>query len=364
MTNRFLLAALAILAACACIGCGEPAAAGQQPVVETPAALLEIARTPTPEPIKAPTAEPTEAPTPEPAGAYGTVKADGAGVLCTMLGRGETLRLTGERGEYYIALLDGQTVWVEKRLVRADGEEPFAAWDGYARKNAAVYAAPYPEGEPAAVLQQNTRVRVVDALGDLLLIEWDDGRQGCVREAQISKKRISGGGSGGADGGDIVLGWRAPAPRGAARLDAKKMDAAFAPCGGTVRCSGTEAYRLLFGRGDRVVVTGGEGTLCIVLADGAEGSLPARLVRMDDAPAYEPWTGYAVSKARLFGDWRLCGPATTLDKNTEVRVLDDLGGCYLAEAGGTTGYLASDEVQTERIRSSGGSGGEWTEPVL
>ena len=92
MTNRFLLAALAILAACACIGCGEPAAAGQQPVVETPAALLEIARTPTPEPIKAPT--------PEPAGAYGTVKADGAGVLCTLLGRGETLRLTGERGEY------------------------------------------------------------------------------------------------------------------------------------------------------------------------------------------------------------------------------------------------------------------------
>lgn len=81
-------------------------------------------------------------------------------------------------------------------------------------------------------------------------------------------------------------------------------------------------------------------------------------------PAYEPWTGYAVSKARLFDDWRLCGPATTLDKNTEVRVLDDLGGCYLAEAGGTTGYLASDEVQTERIRSSGGSGGEWTEPVL
>ena len=46
-------------------------------------------------------------------------------------------------------------------------------------------------------------------------------------------------------------------------------------------------------------------------------------------------------------------------------VLDDLGGCYLAEAGGRSGWISADEVQTERSRSSGGSGsGEWTEPLL
>ena len=44
---------------------------------------------------------------------------------------------------------------------------------------------------------------------------------------------------------------------------------------------------------------------------------------------------------------------------------DDPGGCYLAEAGGRSGWISADEVQTERSRSSGGSGGgEWTEPLL
>lgn len=358
MKTRVLLAAMALLMACAGTGCGELPEAEHAP---TDLPVIEI-QLPTPETTGTP--EPTEAPTPTPAGAYGTVKADGAGVSCAALNRGEALQLTGERGDYYLALFDGRTVWVEKRLVRAAGEDAYAAWDGYARRNAAVYDAPYPEGEPAATLKQNTRVRVVDELGDLLLIEWDDGRQGCVRQGQISNKRISGG-SGGADGGDIVLGWRARPLSKAEFAGAAEPEASFAPCSGTVRCNGTEAYLFVFDRGDRVFVTGHEDAYCTVLLDGAEGRLPARLVCMDGEADYEPWTGYAVDGAQLYGDWRLCVPAAALDRNTEVRVLDDLGGCYLAEAGGRSGWISADEVQTERSRSSGGSGGgEWTEPLL
>lgn len=357
-----LLAALLLLT---CVGCSDQ----KPPAPETtPAETTSPVPTVTP----APTPEPTPSPTPEPDGEPAVAKADRVGVIAVFLNRGDTVQVTGEYDQDFCEILmDGQTLLVEKRFIRMDDDAVFESRTGYSQKDAAVYASAYLTGNVLTTLSRNAVVTILEDLGGCYLIEFD-GQQGYVRTEQISNKKLSSGGgsgSGGADGGDIVLG-AFDGGMSIVRLSVPRMEqetpAAFAPGGGTVLADRVEAYRLLLNRGDAVKVIAEEDGFSRVLVDGQIGLAETRLLRMEAQGAYTAWDGYAQNKAAFYENYRLIGESESLKKNTAVHVVEDLGDCYLAEVDGALGCIPRDQVSETKIQSSGGGGGggEWTEPVL
>ena len=360
--KRILVIAM-ILTLLVCIGCG------QAPVVGEVSTAVPV--TPAPTATSAPTTVPTPSPTPEPSSEPGIVLVDGAGILYTYFERGVSVSITGEDEGYYTTSLDGVDVRVEKWLVRMNMETEPEEWTGYAKRGTEVYESAYLEGEALASLNLNTAVTVIDEVGDRLYIEWD-GQRGYVLAEQISKKKIStgGGGVGGADGGDIVLGFRyggeLPVSLSAVYSELEEP-MPFAPGMGTILSDKTEAYLLLMKRGDTVKVTGVDGDVYSILTNGQIGTIPKRLVQLASEDAFEPWDGYTRLKAPLYGHYRLIGQAEELKVNTVVSVVADLEDCYMVELDGAVGFIPVTEVSAEKIKTGGGGGGgggEWTDPVL
>lgn len=367
--KRHLWLGMASLFLAACIGCATPAA----PEAALPTDALPAESEPTPMEIcisvavDSPTEVPTPSPTPEPQGEPGVVMADGVGIIYALLSRGATVAVSGEQDEYYTATADGINVLVEKRLIRLESAAEYETWTGYAKSRAPVYASYQLTGEAIASLKSNTKVTVLEDLGDCYLIEWE-GTLGYASVDRINKKKATGGGGGGdgggSDGGDIHLSQRRQGGR-FTRLGIRS-EAAAAPQNGTVLADQTEAYIGCVGREDTVLVVDRDETYYHVLFDGKTGLIPKYLVRLESDEPYVSWQGYAESKAPFYGDYRMKGEAEQLKRNTVVTVLADLESCYQVEVDGKLGYIPKEEVSEEKVKKStgGGSGGEWTEPVL
>lgn len=115
-------------------------------------------------------------------------------------------------------------------------------------------------------------------------------------------------------------------------------------------------------RGEQVLIEGEWEEYYVVEAAAGRGYVEKRLLARDSEPEYEPWTGYAVSGAEVYLNYRLSGaPERVLDTNTEMTVLADLGDCYLAELEGSLGYVPAEMVSSSRIEYHnyyyGGGGG-------
>lgn len=360
-TGIILLALLLSLVLVGCSGAALPAGTPEP----TPTPVL----TPEPTPTPVPTPAPTPSPTPEPAGEMGMVRANGVGIILTLLPRGHSLPITGERDDFYIVSIDGTDALVEKRFVRLESAAAYEAWDGYAKDKTELFATAYLEGEPVAALKLNAKVCVVEDLAGALLIEWEDV-QGYVDPAQISKTKISGGGGGGgggADGGDIQLARRPGRRPHIVRLHMGEEQAApIFPCTGTVLADQTEACLLLCNRGDNIRIIDQDANVYYTLIDGRLGTVYKRFIRLESEEAYAEWDGYSDNDVPFYAEWRMRTTIKKLPRNTELHVLDDLGACYLVETGGMQGYLAKEKVSIDKYAapSGGGGGGEWTEPVL
>ena len=97
-------------------------------------------------------------------------------------------------------------------------------------------------------------------------------------------------------------------------------------------------------RGDTVEILGEQENCYIVDSEKGQGLLEKRLVRTSGEANYETWTGY------LYED-----PVRTLQTNTEVTVIGDLGYYYLIEIEGEFGMMRPDEVSRWKHTSSSGS---------
>lgn len=370
--KRMVWLMTAILLLAACIGCGETSAAPEAaPTAEPDATPMQVSvsvgvTTPTDEP----TEEPTPSPTPEPQGEPGVPYADGVGIVYTYLARGAAVEVTGEQDAYYILTIDGVRVLVEKRLIRLESAAEYEAWEGYAKSGTPVYASYHLAGEEIASLKGNARVTVREDLGGCYLIEWEE-TLGYASADRISKKKHGGGGGGGgsgADGGDIQLSWKRQGS-GIVRLGVRlESETAFAPQKGIVLADQTEAYLGFVNRDGEVLVIDEDETHYHVSVDGVTGLVPKPLIRLASDEPYAPWDGYAENKAPFYDNYRMGGEAEALKRNTEVRVLADLGSCYLVEVDGKLGYMPQDQVSLEKVKAPAGGGGgggdEWTAPVL
>ena len=363
---KYKLLLLLLVAALILSACGTAAP------VSTPEPAPEPTATPavTPEPAPEPTPEPT--PVPEPDTEPGTVRADSFGAVAAILSRGEVLSITGEEGDYYTVDLNGETAWVEKRLVRPAEEEPPEEKEMYATTAPLdLYDNPYFEGDPIATAGLNEKLKVLDIYGDLAVVEKDDVI--CVMHAgslqdwpRVYQGGGNGGGdsSGGQDGGDIQLGARGG-------ISGRWLFLANGSTG-TVVADGTELYCSLLSSGDSVKVLEKDEEVCTLYfgLEKVTGTVPRWLIALEGDDSYEAWNGYAKYNAFLYPDHRMIKEGESLAVNTVVTVLWDVGnGTYLATVDGETlGYISSDYVSSSMIQNSGGSGGssgqEWTDPVL
>ena len=383
--SAILLALVLIL----CAGCAKTS---PRPETQAPTQL------PT-QPTETQPPETTEPPTePLPQTEEGTILADHVPAILAVFSRGDTLDVVGEYDEsHYVVQLENGYGLVEKQLLAMANDPAYETWTGYARWDAKIYDNYRLTGTPVQALSTNTRVEVLDDLGECLVVRVGD-ITGFVSAKTVSKYPIpsggsdsdsgsgggggsGGGSSGGQDGGDISLGIRG----GITLLSAIPQQGAVTGKA-AVRADGTEVVLGYYDRDDTVQIVIEDGFceswegFCTVLLNDLYAHVSSSLIRSSGEEPYTPWDGYARYNARLYDSFYLQGEGTVLYSNKPIHVLCDLGSCYLVTVDDAPGYVAKDFVSQAPISSgggggsdsgSGGSGGggggggsEWSDPVL
>lgn len=311
--------------------------------------------------------EATEPPAPETVPA--TALADRTAVILMTVDRDTVVELAGEYGEaHYLVKTEQGYGLIEKALVRPDGAEAYASWDGYAYSGAKLYDNYHLLSGNVQDLNMNTQIHVLDAYGDNCLVQVGDAT-GYMRLSTISRTMITYKPSGGADGGDISLSHQSGATL--------TLLSDFAPQSGditgnaTVLVDGAEIVLGWYDRDETVDIIAEAGFLeekegfCGVYVDGFCGYVRQNLVAQEGAEPYAAWDGFARSNAPFYSNYYLSGePLRQLPTNTEIHVICDLGSSCLVQVGEETGYMDLSQISQTRITYSGGGGGDWTNPIL
>ena len=330
-------------------------------------------------------AEPEETEPPAPETVPGTVKADKAAVMLTQVNRGDVLDVAGQYDDdHYVVKLDAGYGLIEKRLVRLEGEAPFQSWSGYAAYGAKLYPDYLLKGDVLEELYLNRKVTVLEDLGDVLLVQSGD-TLGYIPDSQVSTYEIpeppkDSGSNVGQDGGDISLGFRG----GITLLATVAPQEGEVTGTATVLADGVPILLGWFDRNEEAALITQEGYAepkegCYsVYLKGICGYVEKNLIAREGEEVYTPWDAYAVYGAKLYGGYDLRGdPILAPQINTRIRVLQDLGSCYLVAVDGREGYMAKEFVSDHFTDISGGTTGtdnggstgntgeeEWSPPVL
>lgn len=342
----------------------------QEPTLTPEPATPEPTNTPEPTATPEPTFTPEPTATPEPEGKAASVKADGVGLIASILSKNDSLTVIGEQGDYYRVELAGQTLLVEKRLLRLEGEAAYESKTAYAQRNALLFDNVYMKGEERHTLPINRVVTVLEELGGVYLVEYRDAYY-YVRSKQISFKKLSTGGGGsssnGQDGGDIELA-NPLAPAGTIKLASIQRDTVSYPINATVLADKVEAYYILLNRGDSLKLIDTVKPHYQIIAQGIFGLGETRLIQDDTKAPYAQWDGYAKNKTVLYGDHRTLKELKELKVNTKIHVVADIETCYVVEVNGSLGYILKSSVSKTKVSTGGGgggnSGGDWTDPKL
>lgn len=329
--------------------------------------------------------EPTETEPPAPEMICAEVLVDEAPVILVTLDRGTQVDVVGDYDEdHWVVKLETGYGLVEKRLLCMEEDAPYEQWTGYARYGALFYTDYHQSASTAQKLSTNTKLLVLDAIGDLYIVE----REGIIgyvsaeklgRSPSRSKSGGSGGGGGGssygADGGDIALSWR-----GGVMLLAAFVPQSGEPTGkASVLADSTEVLLGWYDRGEMAQIVTQAGFALekqgyhTVYLEGLYGYIRQDLLQPEGEEAYAQWEGYARYGSQLFGNFYLNGePLQKLPTNTKVQVLCQLEGCCLVLVDEELGYLETAKISQTRITSKPGGGGggggggsqEWSDPVL
>lgn len=316
-----------------------------------------------------PPTEPTETEPPVPETVSFTALADYVALVIATANRGDTVEIAGELNEtHYIVRLETEYGLLEKRLVRSEGEAEYENWEGYAKSGAMFCDNYHLISLEAKKLSQNTKLTVLDQMGDTCLVQVDEVL-GYLPLNKISKSYIksSGGSGSGSDGGDISL----SNPIGAIPLSTFVPQEGEITGSAKVLCDGAEIMLGWFDRGDEIPVIVEEGFAeskegwHAVYLDGFYGYVRQNLTAAEGAEPYTIWEGYAKSKTGAYTNYYLTGEAAEkLSANTKVTVLYDLEFCYLVQIGENLRFV-DKELVSEKKWSSGSSGGaEWSDPVM
>lgn len=359
LSALLMLALLLSLAACAASEQPTPPATTVAPTQPSAEAPTEAATQPSTEP------EPTE-----PASEPGTLRATYGELVYKTFPQGTEVTVVGEFLDYYVITGEDADLLLDKCFVRLATEEAFAEKPGFAKWNAPVYDNPYLTGEPIKTLGSNFKVTVSEGKDGWLYITWDGG-SGYAAPDQIRDRPASGGGGGGGggDGSDVPMGSLSYREPGISLLGTYSGPE-FTPMEETKAVTlipEAKGYLAILNRDDTVkVVEAGEES-CSIYYSGFYVTAPRWLVRLEGDEAYESWTGYTRYGSLLYSEYRMRNQLRQCGTNTQVKVIDELPGCYVVEIDGVVGYMKLDQVSKTRISGGGGGGGgggEWTPPAM
>lgn len=329
-----------------------------------------VAPTTTPAETTAPTTvptEPAETEPPVPETVAATALADHVALVIATVNRGDTVEIAGELDDtYYIVKLENGYGLLEKRLLRPEGEAEYETWAGYAKSGAMFCDNYHLISLGAQKLSQNTKLTVLDQMGDTCLVQVDE-TIGYLPLSKISKTYIKSSGSSSSDGGDISLSNQP----GLIPLSVFVPQEGDVTGSATVLCDGAEIMLGWFDRNDTIPVITEEGFAEVkdgwhaVYLDGVYGYVRQNLTAMEGAEPYTPWEGYAKGKTGAYTNYYLTGePAETLGNNTKVTVLYDLEFCYLVQIGDNIRYLDKELVSQKKWSSGSSGSAEWSDPVM
>lgn len=141
----------------------------------------------------------------------GTVLVDDAEIILGWFDRGEAVPVIVETGyapekEGWIAVyFEGRCGYVRRDLLREEGQEVFAQWNGFSTYKAPLYDNYYLSGEPVAELPANGEIQVLEDLGNCFMVTCGEVT-GYLAKENASESKINYGG-GGNSGGE----WTPPA---------------------------------------------------------------------------------------------------------------------------------------------------------
>ena len=129
---------------------------------------------------------------------------------------------------------------------------------------------------------------------------------------------------------------------------------------GIVRAGYGEAVYRTFAAGTALKVIGQFKNYYVVEQDDVDLLVHKQFLRMEGEEAFESWNGYSKSGTEVFDDPYMRGePTATLNKNTQVTVLESNGGWAYIEWEGGKGYVDASMLSKWRVSggTTGGSGG-------
>lgn len=319
------------------------------------------------EPTTEPTTEATtEAPTePVPQCTTATVQVADAPAILMLLSRGDTVDVVKEYDEnHYMVKVDSLYGMVEKQLLRFPGEAEYASWKGYAQSNAPLYGNYQLTGTALQSLKMNKQVEVLEELKYCYMVRVDE-TIGFMAKGKVSKSYIQPSGGGGADGGDISLGFG-----GIVTLSNVEQSGEIT---GTAQIlvDGAQVVLAYFDREEQVSVVAEEGFAptwdgyYTLYMNGLYAYLPKNLALLEGEDPYKQWNGYAGHSAAVFDSYLVQGDKKDVAVNSSVTVLWDGGDFYVVQVKDALGYMAKDKVGTGKFSTGGGnSGGDWTPPAM
>lgn len=81
------------------------------------------------------------------------------------------------------------------------------------------------------------------------------------------------------------------------------------------------------------------------------GLIEKRLLRHEDAPGFESYSGFSRYGTKIYEDLSLSGSFREVPVNTALEVLEDLGTCLLVQEGENLGYVEKDMVSMVRTQT-------------
>lgn len=365
--RRIIAFVLCVMMLLLAAGCKNDAPAQTTAPATQPTAAPTVPDTVPPTTVPPVVTEPPVTEPPAPSSLPGLALTNHVVVIHSFLERGAVIDIVGEFDEnYHVVKTEDGYGLIEKLIVRLDGQEPYAAWTGYAYSGAKVYTGYHLPKDGVRDLGLNTKVEVLECFDDICLVQVD-GAFGYMLLSTISTKHITyAPGNTSQDGGDISLGYQG----GISLLSTFVPTEGDATGTATVLVDDAELLVGWYDLGETMnLVTDidfaepREGYL-VAYQDGLWGYVSANLVAYETEEPYTQWSGFAKGGVAFYDNYHLAGePSQKLSVNTEIKVLADLGNCLLVSVGDTLGYMVSDSISTTRIVYNN-QGGEWSDPVL
>ena len=119
---------------------------------------------------------------------------------------------------------------------------------------------------------------------------------------------------------------------------------------GTIRAGYGEAVYRTFAAGTQLKVIGKFMNYYVVEQEDVDLLVHTDMLRMESEEAFESWNGYSKSGTEVFDNPYMRGePVATLDKNTQVTILESNGGWAYIEWNGGKGYVDASMLSKWRI---------------